>query len=78
MKLLLDRVTVTFFSYGIMLYQLIVSPVKSTPSCRFLPTCSNYMMQALEKHGTIKGGVLGVKRLCRCHPWGKHGIDEVP
>ena len=48
------------------------------PSCRYAPGCSEYAIQALEKHGAIKGGWLAVKRLLRCHPWGGHGYDPVP
>ncbi|MDT0576777.1 membrane protein insertion efficiency factor YidD [Croceicoccus sp. F390] len=48
------------------------------PSCRFAPSCSEYAIQALRKHGAIKGGWLATKRLLRCHPWGGHGHDPVP
>ncbi|OYU34025.1 membrane protein insertion efficiency factor YidD [Novosphingobium sp. PASSN1] len=48
------------------------------PSCRFSPSCSHYAIEALGKHGAIKGGWLTVKRLLRCHPWGGHGYDPVP
>ena len=48
------------------------------PSCRFTPTCSEYMRQAIVKHGPIKGLWLGTKRLLRCHPWGGSGYDPVP
>lgn len=46
--------------------------------CRFVPSCSAYMLEALELHGFVRGGWLGTKRLCRCHPWGPHGEDPVP
>ncbi len=46
--------------------------------CRYLPTCSDYAIQAVEKHGAIKGGWLAMKRLLRCHPWGGSGFDPVP
>jgi putative membrane protein insertion efficiency factor len=46
--------------------------------CRFSPTCSEYAMQAIRRHGVIKGGWLTLGRLGRCHPWGKHGSDPVP
>jgi uncharacterized protein len=45
--------------------------------CRFVPTCSEYTYEAIEKHGIIKGGIMGMKRLLKCHPWGKSGIDLV-
>jgi len=52
---------------------------KFTPSvCRFTPTCSEYTKQAIMKYGVIKGGWLGVKRICRCHPWNPGGYDPVP
>ncbi len=47
-------------------------------ACRYHPSCSSYMEEAIKSHGIIKGGYLGVKRLCRCHPFGGHGIDLVP
>ena len=48
------------------------------PRCRFYPTCSEYMKQAIIKHGVIKGGWLGVKRISRCHPFNEGGYDPVP
>ena len=44
-------------------------------NCRFVPTCSEYTYQAVEKYGVVKGLWLGVKRVIRCHPWGKSGVD---
>jgi len=46
--------------------------------CRFFPTCSDYTYEAIEKYGVIKGGWLGVKRIIRCYPWNKGGVDKVP
>ncbi len=46
--------------------------------CRFSPTCSNYAIEALRNHGALKGSVLAMKRICRCHPWAHGGVDEVP
>jgi putative membrane protein insertion efficiency factor len=58
-------------------YKGMISP--HLPSaCRYQPTCSGYMMQALEKYGALKGLWLGLKRIGRCHPWGGHGFDPVP
>lgn len=58
-------------------YQTAISPF--TPSsCRFQPTCSTYMIQALQIHGLLYGSYLGLKRIIRCHPWGKTGYDPVP
>ena len=48
------------------------------PSCRYLPTCSDYALTALKTHGIIYGGYLSIKRILRCHPWGGHGYDPVP
>lgn len=58
-------------------YQVCLSPLKP-PSCRFTPTCSQYAIEALRKHGPIKGLYLTVRRLLRCHPWGGSGYDPVP
>lgn len=48
------------------------------PRCRFYPTCSEYMKQAIITHGVIKGGWLGIKRICKCHPLNEGGYDPVP
>jgi hypothetical protein len=61
----------------IKVYQLIVSPWMP-PVCRFQPTCSRYAMEALQKHGALRGGWLMVRRLFRCAPWGGSGYDPVP
>jgi uncharacterized protein len=58
-------------------YQLIVSPLLP-PSCRFLPGCSDYAIEALDRHGALRGGGLALWRLARCHPWGGTGYDPVP
>jgi putative membrane protein insertion efficiency factor len=61
----------------IRLYQLCLSPLLG-PSCRYLPTCSEYAAEAIRKHGAALGLVLAAKRLLRCHPWGGSGYDPVP
>ncbi len=61
----------------IRMYQILISSW-TPPSCRYSPTCSNYTLQALRKHGLIKGGWLGIKRIFSCHPWGGSGYDPVP
>ena len=60
----------------IQLYQEIPGPWHQ--SCRHIPTCSNYAIEAIEEHGTIKGGFLTIRRICRCNPWGTYGYDPVP
>lgn len=58
-------------------YQRYISPL-FPPSCRYYPTCSNYMIQAIQKHGVIKGILMGSARILRCHPFVKGGYDPVP
>lgn len=58
-------------------YQKFISPL-TPPSCRYTPTCSQYAVEALRKHGPLKGMYLAVRRILRCHPWGGHGHDPVP
>ncbi|MEW6294129.1 MAG: membrane protein insertion efficiency factor YidD [Pseudomonadota bacterium] len=58
-------------------YQLFISPFVP-PSCRFHPTCSHYAVEALQKHGAVKGFWLALRRIARCHPWHPGGHDPVP
>ena len=58
-------------------YRIFISPLKK-PCCIFQPTCSEYAIEAIEKHGIIKGIYLAVKRLLKCHPWHEGGYDPVP
>ncbi|MCS7189701.1 MAG: membrane protein insertion efficiency factor YidD [Bacteroidia bacterium] len=58
-------------------YQALLSPY-FPPSCRYTPTCSEYMVQALQKYGIRKGLWLSLRRLLSCHPWGRCGYDPVP
>jgi putative membrane protein insertion efficiency factor len=58
-------------------YQLLVSPMLP-PSCRFLPSCSDYAAEAVARHGAVRGLYLAMRRLLRCHPWGGSGYDPVP
>ncbi|TLG76570.1 membrane protein insertion efficiency factor YidD [Culicoidibacter larvae] len=61
------------------MYQKYISPLKKSPTCRFTPTCSEYMIEAIEIHGSIRGLGLGLWRILRCNPFNKHfGIDPVP
>jgi uncharacterized protein len=59
---------------AVRLYQLLVSPWLG-PVCRYEPTCSHYMIQAVRKYGFVRGAFKGVRRIARCHPWGSHGYD---
>ena len=58
-------------------YQYFVSPYFPA-SCRFTPTCSAYGIEALKKHGPFKGGLITIKRILSCNPWGGSGYDPVP
>ena len=58
-------------------YQFVLSPLLGR-QCRFLPTCSHYALEALERHGAVKGGWLAAKRIARCHPFASAGYDPVP
>ncbi len=61
----------------IKVYQKCLSPLLG-PSCRFHPTCSEYTFQAIETYGVFKGGVLAIKRILKCNPWGGSGADPLP
>lgn len=63
-----------FFVKG---YRLLISPFLGN-NCRYYPTCSEYAVTAIDRHGAIKGSWLAVKRIGRCHPWHSGGIDPVP
>lgn len=58
------------------IYQYVVNGRPSP--CRYVPTCSEYAVEAIERHGAIRGAVLSAWRLLRCNPWGGRGLDEVP
>ena len=68
---------------AIRVYQLTISPAQvflfgPAGGCRFTPTCSQYAMEAVREHGALAGGWLALKRIGRCHPWGRCGHDPVP
>ncbi len=71
------NVVKSIFIFPVKLYQWFISPLLG-PRCRYQPTCSHYMIQAIEEWGPIKGIWLGLKRIGSCHPWGGHGHDPVP
>ena len=59
-------------------YRKYLSGLKAAPTCKFIPTCSEYGIEAIEKYGVLKGGVLTVWRILRCNPFSKGGYDPVP
>ena len=65
------------FILPIKFYQLSISPLLGS-KCRYTPTCSHYMVDAIEEWGILKGGWMGIKRISSCHPWAGHGYDPVP
>ena len=74
---MIRRLLTALLLLPIYFYQRCISPL-TPPSCRFTPTCSEYAVQALRKHGPLTGLYLTVRRLLRCHPWGGSGYDPVP
>jgi putative membrane protein insertion efficiency factor len=76
MKIILQLLSLPFIAL-IKIYQILLSPLIG-PKCRFTPTCSHYALEALKKHGLLKGSWLSLRRILRCHPWGGHGYDPVP
>ena len=63
--------------FFIRIYREYVSPLKA-PSCRFVPTCSEYAMIAVDRYGALRGGWMALKRIMRCHPFHEGGYDPVP
>lgn len=61
----------------IRIYQKLISPMLGN-NCRFSPTCSEYSAQAIDKYGIVRGGILAIKRISKCHPFHPGGIDDVP
>jgi len=62
----------------ITVYRRFISPLKIRPTCIYVPTCSEYAIEAIKKYGSLKGTYLSTKRLLRCHPFAKGGYDPVP
>ena len=74
---MLKKILIAPFIFLVKIYQTLISPL--TPStCRYQPTCSHYTVEALQIHGLFYGGLLAIKRIFSCHPWGKSGYDPVP
>jgi uncharacterized protein len=69
--------------FAVRAYRVVISPAQTflfggNAGCRFTPSCSQFALEAVQKHGAISGTILSVKRICRCHPWGACGHDPVP
>ncbi|MGH2665208.1 membrane protein insertion efficiency factor YidD [Flavobacterium sp.] len=73
----LKKILIWPFVLLVRFYQIVLSPIMPA-ACRYTPTCSQYTIEALQKHGLVYGGFLGAKRILSCHPWGKSGYDPVP
>lgn len=74
---MLKKILIFPFVFLVRIYQTLISPI--TPAtCRYQPTCSHYTVEALKKHGLLRGGKLALKRIFSCHPWGGSGYDPVP
>lgn len=73
----MKKLLIAPFLFLIKFYQGAISPYLPA-TCRYQPTCSHYSVEALQKHGLLKGGRLALKRIFSCHPWGGKGYDPVP
>jgi len=74
---MLKKILIFPVIFLVKIYQSIISPL-FPPTCRYKPTCSEYAIQSLKKHGLIKGVYLSIKRVVNCHPWGGSGYDPIP
>jgi uncharacterized protein len=72
-----QKITILVLQALLRAYQLVLSPLLP-PSCRYLPSCSDYAIEAIGRHGVMFGVGLAARRLARCHPWGRSGYDPVP
>ncbi|GAA4768647.1 MULTISPECIES: membrane protein insertion efficiency factor YidD [Flavobacterium] len=74
---MIKKIAIAPLLFLVWFYKILISPLMPA-TCRYQPTCSSYMIEALKKHGPIYGLFLGLKRIGRCHPWGGSGYDPVP
>lgn len=74
---MISKILSGFLVLLVRFYQQAISPLFPS-TCRYTPTCSQYMIDSLKEHGPVKGLWLGIKRFGRCHPWGGSGYDPVP
>lgn len=74
----ISKILKSILIFPIRVYQVLLSPLLGANKCRYQPTCSHYMIGAINEWGPFKGTWLGIKRIFRCHPWGGHGYDPVP
>lgn len=74
---MLKKILIAPFILIVRIYQIFISPLLGS-NCRYHPTCSRYMIDALKEWGILKGLFLGLKRIFSCHPWGGQGYDPVP
>ena len=77
MNTYINRLATSVIIVPIKMYQLCISTFIGS-KCRFYPSCSSYTIDAIGTHGAIKGSILGIKRISRCHPWSDGGYDPVP
>lgn len=73
----LRQVLIRILCMPIIFYRACISPLLP-PACRYTPTCSAYALEAIRRHGPVRGLWLAVRRIMRCHPWGGSGYDPVP
>ena len=78
MTALLHRFFVAIVLAPVLLYRRVISPMKRTPTCRYLPTCSEYAVDAVKQRGIFVGIALAIWRVLRCHPFARGGFDPVP
>ncbi len=73
----IDKILRQLFIYMVKLYQILISPLLGANKCRFNPSCSQYMIEAIAKNGILKGIYVGTKRILRCHPFCEGGYDPI-